>query len=1246
MLLATVAPLEAAENTGVVDIRRGNGFARLVFSFDRPTDASAQSISTIFVLKFKKPVAVDLGSVAAKLPNIVTIARRDPDGFGMRFAMTRDYRVNVMRAGRYLVVDFLSKSWRGPPPGMPQDIVDKLARAAEAARRAAEELARQKAMQFQKLRVDIHQARQPTFNRISFNWNRFVTAQTTRKGDEVSILFGGAAKPDLAHLRINPPKNMVYVHHELGKDTLRITMKVTKGTKVRAFREGKNYVVDLVNKRPVKLTRIEENLYAAAQGKGAKSAPKIPRTEEMILPAADEPSPARKKVSVAPVSPPTPTVLPVGSKQKKRPETGANDMQPPVPERSQQKKSEMPVVIQSRGVRKSSLQEQKPVQKVEHLPRQAQLSRTSKLARLSKMPRPSKQALPGENLPGTLQIKGDANPAKRVNEKVLKDRQPVKPGVARGSFQTVESKPGKHNSKKRAVGNKIDITRTENNVQLHFPFQKSKVSAAIFQRNKFLWVLIDSDRKLDLAGLEAQLGGIVTGIRSEKLDRAQLFEFELSGPWLSSVSQRSTNWKISIGDLVTGSSKKYTPVKQKNASGEEEVFIPTGPIGRLHQIKDIHSGDDLMVITSPSPAKSIKKLHEHVEFQLFKTIHGIVVRPLSDTLRVLKNREGVKIIGSNGLYLSGNLQIAPEILEKPGNKRRKQARKLQFGDAGGEGLAGFVKKTLELERRISSSSGRMQSRLRLKLAQHWLSRGFGPEGLGNLDIVASSNAEVISDPVFRLMRGIARVMLQRYKEAKTDLETNDLENNPHASLWRAIAAYKLKNYDRAIAEMKRGEPAINSYMPRQQAMFRLAGADTAIEQGDRIYAGYELDNIPDKGITNMQRAMARFLEARLMELQNKPREALRLYADATRANIRPVTARAVFHLTDLRLRIGAINSAIGAGILERLSLVWRGDDVELQVLHRLADLYLEKGRFDDAFSLMETAVRAYPKSKQALALQDRMKAQFEQLYLQGKADKLPPIKALALFYDHKRLTPPGRLGDEMIRRLADRLINVDLLDKAASLLEYQVTRRLKGVGRAQVAIRLAMIHLLQHHPKKALKTLYRTRQPKLPKQVKQARRLLEARAYAELGRSGPVMELLGDDNSAEGGELIALALWNAKKWTKAGEQYEKVLGDRWQSNKLLSSKASGQVLRAAISYTLGGDRLGVGRLRDKYAAKMAKGADAKAFAMIINPLKTNAQAVDRLASDIADIDTLEGFVKAFRQRLKQTDSPLTTSAVQ
>ena len=69
--------------------------------------------------------------------------------------------------------------------------------------------------------------------------------------------------------------------------------------------------------------------------------------------------------------------------------------------------------------------------------------------------------------------------------------------------------------------------------------------------------------------------------------------------------------------------------------------------------------------------------------------------------------------------------------------------------------------------------------------------------------------------------------------------------------------------------------------------------------------------------------------------------------------------------------------------------------------------------------------------KAGVKVEDDAQALFSQIFLSSKGDDLPPVDALAMFYEFRDLTPIGRRGDEMIRRLADRLVAVDLLGQAS-----------------------------------------------------------------------------------------------------------------------------------------------------------------------------------------------------------------------
>src|SRR5205814_3126430 len=177
----------------------------------------------------------------------------------------------------------------------------------------------------------------------------------------------------------------------------------------------------------------------------------------------------------------------------------------------------------------------------------------------------------------------------------------------------------------------------------------------------------------------------------------------------------------------------------------------------------------------------------------------------------------------------------------------------------------------------------------------------------------------------------------------------------------------------------------------------------------------------------------------------------------------------------LRRNLGTIGREDVIPTLETLAVVWRGDATEVETLQLLARYYTEDARYRDAFQVMRSALSVQPNSEMTRRIQEEAATTFDSVFLTSKSDELPTIDALALFYDFRDLTPIGRRGDEMIRRLADRLVSVDLLDQAAELLQHQVDHRLQGAARAQVATRLALIYVMNRKVDKALAALRASR---------------------------------------------------------------------------------------------------------------------------------------------------------------------------
>jgi hypothetical protein len=220
----------------------------------------------------------------------------------------------------------------------------------------------------------------------------------------------------------------------------------------------------------------------------------------------------------------------------------------------------------------------------------------------------------------------------------------------------------------------------------------------------------------------------------------------------------------------------------------------------------------------------------------------------------------------------------------------------------------------------------------------------------------------------------------------------------------------------------------------------------------------------------------------------------------------------------------------------------------------------------------------------------------------------------------------------MIRRLADRLVSVDLLDQAAELLQYQIDKRLEGAARAQVAARLAMVYLTHRKPDRAIASLRSTRIADLSGELRQQRLLLEARAQSDVGRHDLALDIISNLSGREAVRLRSDIYWASRKWRESAEQIELYYADRWRDFKPLNSAEKGDVIRAVVGYALAEDAIGLSRFREKYAPLMSGEADRFAFETASKPGAVSGAEFAQIAKMAAGVDTLDGFLREMKAR--------------
>jgi tetratricopeptide (TPR) repeat protein len=1192
LTLLALSPLSAARADepikGEVKAVNDGGFLRLMFQFDQAVEATTRVSGAIVIISFNKPVALAVERLNVNAPEYISAARRDPDGSAIRLALLRKVKLNTIAAAERLYVDLLPEAWKGPMPGLPQEVIDELVRRA---RNAESQLHQQRAADKQKkppvVRVKV--ATQPTFVRYVFTMPGTVNVIPERADGRLTLNFDQQVAWDLADAKASLPPTLKSIESEVDFDSVAVVFTLSGTPEVRAFREERSIVVD-IGLEDTKPKQSEEGGPAkpavASGGAPAISAPnsRSPKAAAEILPPKNSPPPPPAPVAAAeapqeagPAKPVPEAVSPKLAEQSQpAPEITQPAMTAPAPQ--VQAASEPP----------------------------AAAPRSPDAARSASQPAPAAAEPPPAASPPP--------PARKITS----------PPMAAADDAI----------RPKANPNAVVVARTQQSgdrLRLELPFA-APTPAAVFQRADTLWLVFDSPAQIDLTALQADNDNGMREVLFERGDDgAAIVRIKLARPRMASLEADGPAWIVNIADAATAETRPLAIARSIVGKNRASIAIPFDSARAIHTIKDPDVDDRLLVITALGPVRGFLKVQDFVELRALPSVHGVVIQPIADDIAAELGVDKITIGRPTGLSLSatalGQQQVAVSF------------RAFTFDTQvwGFDRDAPFNARQSELIGLAASAPVSKRRQARLNLARFYLAKEMAPEAKAVLN-VALTDQRASEDVTGSVLKAVADVMLDRPDDALKELSKPQVGNQQDAPIWRAIALARQGRWAEARDIFKTVSAAVGALPIELQRMAMKEALRSSIELRDFNNAARLVNDFETVGVTPDLEPTINVLLGRLYEGLGRTEDALASYRAAAVSSDRRAAAQGRLRETVLAFATGSMGRKDVINDIETLTTVWRGDETETEGLKLLAHLYTEDSRYRDAFHVMRTALLAHPNSDMTRKIQDEAAATFESLFLGGKGDALPPVEALGLFYDFRELTPIGRRGDEMIRRLSDRLVGVDLLDQAAELLQHQVDHRLQGAARAQVATRLTVVYLMNRKPDRALATLQATRVSDLSNDLRDQRLLLEARAISTLGRHDVALELIANISSHEAVRLRSDVLWTARRWREAGEQIELLYADRWRQFPPLNDGERSDILRAAIGYALGEESIGLARLREKYQAKFADGPDRRAFDVVTAPIGTNGVEFQDVAKKIASVDTLDTFLRDLRARYPESSA--------
>ena len=786
----------------------------------------------------------------------------------------------------------------------------------------------------------------------------------------------------------------------------------------------------------------------------------------------------------------------------------------------------------------------------------------------------------------------------------------------------------------------------------------SPFGLAVFERLGRLFVVTDQASMAippQVSGNGGELGWVMTQIPMQG-GKAWVMPIP-EGSYLRPEG-RGLVWRIVMSDIDP---KLDTADIRRRMAGTAtpQIDILFDAPSTLLRLTDPDYGDDLAVVTVNKATARMNKAYDFVDFDILPAAIGAVVKPKSDGLRLQTASQYVTIGNANGLTIAQESQaeIVKSYLRDQGkvtDQLKKPVTTLDrvfyFSDWGGTiQPQEYIQKRKDLDNFLALAEEGNKLSVILDLVKLTLAQGMGHEALGYLNLAKAVNPQIEQASEYLALKGAAHFLAHQFDLAEPYFADNDLKTIAEAQLW--LAATQAASGDEKTALQTYNDNAlltgIYPYHIRKQVLAPLTLAYLNQDQGEGALPLIDMLEEGQRNMSQEDKATVAYLKGRAQSVTGRPDEGIsNLYKASTGDKLGPYGIRSELLLIQDELARNVIKPDEAIKRMERLRFSWRGDALETEIQIALGNLYIENDQPRKGLSILKRAATNTDSAQERRDIVRKMSDAYKSIFISDDFKTLDPLIAVAVYDEFKELTPVGDEGNRLIDSLADKLMSINLMSRAATVLKDKMNRLGGGENAIKSGLRIASIELLDREPEKALETLktvdtmmaqYRgDDKSDLNNQII----LRKAKAYSELGE--PERALFMTEGLSDTDDVTRLRVdtaWRSGQWVAVTDNLSKLLARQNITPATPPTEQQAQlILNQAVALSLSNQYDSLQRFAQQYDTVMKQTPIYKQFLVVTRPQNISNLADRETLLDVtSEVDLFQGVLQ--RSGSEQDSTP-------
>lgn len=767
-----------------------------------------------------------------------------------------------------------------------------------------------------------------------------------------------------------------------------------------------------------------------------------------------------------------------------------------------------------------------------------------------------------------------------------------------------------------------------------------KMQAALFRRADFVYLVFD--KKLGNAWpqwVRDNAGLVLARLPEDQVKGGTVLRFYLPQDAALRVTRERSAWLLFASKKTASAALSLDLRAEPTYAVGARLFLPLNRFGEALpgavRFTDPEIGDTLLALPL-QPGQAMRHPYRYADFTFVAAEQGVVIHPYRDGVALNPLNQGIEITAPGGLHLSPDPDTGMVSVVQHGEQI------YDFNAWYGDHHRNYTQMRQHWEQALAEVPEQERNRVRFGFARFLLARNHAYEARGMLVRLQSTLPEIEKNPAFISLRGAVAVLLGDAEAGLRDLTLPEFAETLESKLWQGVAQVKLGHWQEATTLFNAADALLADYPEPFFSRFSIAAIEAAIAADNRYYAATVLDRLEQRTHENHAGELfarpansdfvpaVAYLRASLLNLAGRPERAEALWQKVAASSDRFYRVRAELALVDLAVLHGTMSPLAAAQRLEQLRYGWRGDDLELDILSRIGRFYIEAGKVETGLNNLQQVLDFQSDKTAAENLRAEMANVVRDNFTDTSHPALSPLEALSLYQHFSAFVPQGEDGDAMIKNLAQRMVGVDLLDRAALLLADQARTRLHHTLKARAGASAAGLYLLDHQPAIALQVLGETQEEGLPASLVEERQLLTAKATADLGKNDAAKAMLEPLQSAEARRLQADIAWRARDWAGAEQALKTLIKPPPDPGARLDADQAQLLVNRAMALAMASNLEGLDQLRRDYTAAMKPTPQAEIFRILTDPEPQLPADSAALKATPPEVDLFQEFLEQYR----------------